>query len=973
MPRKKPSQPKPTTPAQLRRFLREWADKLELENPYPRPPKDVLGRYPEQDEFEVENPPEWWPVDERTGKPEPGSVAMYRFEQEFRQVHVALLVLLHHASQRPEPSAEETFIVDWSKTGFADVCAQLETVCHSECLGILNAQWNVWKTQRLSAGAEVCTKALRKLNLSHFTRRRVFRIVGEAFPLPDACHQAYVDAAADMVVGLLDLPSMVSTEDTPSVVFSHSCSGRLAPTVFQRIGSVGTGWSQSVFLPHAIRAFHYWLVSGGESVQKDTSILLQCVLRILPTEAAYLVADLRLAGLEGWRHDMGMWYDAQLAPDIANRQRLLLHPVGLIESIGRMAPHGRAVIVLDTLSGYDLSWYEHGPIGLVPEKSDIHWSPWRRKQLYDFCKPLVDNDWLDAVVQTGDAHILLIDRAKPTQRQGKIYFLVGEGTHLPVDSAARASQPLDAASVRKRLHEFTEEPGRAAIVSQQLLAEHDYDITCSPSGWAVLGRYVRDGWRSLCSIASGFRGSLPQFYHDDDMYWPYWNWMDGGLTAHRHNEEMIDYNDYTFSVSDGLKVAYIDDTMVSDSPVPYELNCDALSGKESAGGRCGLVIDKPTVLEIFGPRVSGAVVCDPQRWGLDAMCVDRLHCVAYEPDVERIRPEYLAYCMLTYRREIKAQRDVLPGTADGDYLWEYNDPERYPDLEPAFFAGRRVRIPVPSLEEQDRILADYLEELVERERERYEKRVKRIHQEFSEYEIVGTLAHNILNKVTPIVNPLRRLQRYLERRGLVDDPVQERRAPDQRIDTAGQTLHGALSHLELMSGAARAARDMARRRIDAAHFEEREVLSLLLEKIVSDGTYVLEINGQPARVRMHPEAFVEAVHNIVRNAREHAFTPGDDNRMTITVTPDVEPGFVDIRCVNNGKPFPREITPHDFMLLGRKSKDSKGSGIGGAWVGRVLKAHGGRLFISYPEIGADLILRLPLANQQSHPPSPTEE
>jgi nitrogen fixation/metabolism regulation signal transduction histidine kinase len=104
------------------------------------------------------------------------------------------------------------------------------------------------------------------------------------------------------------------------------------------------------------------------------------------------------------------------------------------------------------------------------------------------------------------------------------------------------------------------------------------------------------------------------------------------------------------------------------------------------------------------------------------------------------------------------------------------------------------------------------------------------------------------------------------------------------------------------------------------------------------------VDGGPVWVYLHRESFVEAVNNLLRNAEVHGFPePDAGNEVRFTLRQTRKRIIIDY--TNNGRPFPVNLSTRDFLSFGRKGADSPGEGLGGAWIGKVIEAHGGSLEI----------------------------
>jgi nitrogen-specific signal transduction histidine kinase len=94
------------------------------------------------------------------------------------------------------------------------------------------------------------------------------------------------------------------------------------------------------------------------------------------------------------------------------------------------------------------------------------------------------------------------------------------------------------------------------------------------------------------------------------------------------------------------------------------------------------------------------------------------------------------------------------------------------------------------------------------------------------------------------------------------------------------------------------------------------------------------------KIRLHKQSFIEAMLNLVRNAVVHGYQ-GDCSNAALLFRITERRRRIVIDYTNNGRPFPDNLSEKDFLTFGRKSGDSPGEGLGGAWIGKVIAAHNG--------------------------------
>jgi signal transduction histidine kinase len=220
----------------------------------------------------------------------------------------------------------------------------------------------------------------------------------------------------------------------------------------------------------------------------------------------------------------------------------------------------------------------------------------------------------------------------------------------------------------------------------------------------------------------------------------------------------------------------------------------------------------------------------------------------------------------------------------------------------------------------------------------------------AEFAVVRHISHNVRPQVLIARAPLLTVRSLLRQRGLLDEPLPDP-LPNGSSETIGEALDKALTSLRQINDIVGNARDLIGREINAADFEPVDLQQVFEQDIIplyADVDLQLHLDCRVARpVLLHRASLVEALHNLIRNARTHSF-PDDyvgqePKQLWFSIAENVKDLFIDYR--NNGLPFPDNLDEKDFLTFGRKSSDSPGEGLGGAWIGRVIEAHGGTFTI----------------------------
>ena len=216
----------------------------------------------------------------------------------------------------------------------------------------------------------------------------------------------------------------------------------------------------------------------------------------------------------------------------------------------------------------------------------------------------------------------------------------------------------------------------------------------------------------------------------------------------------------------------------------------------------------------------------------------------------------------------------------------------------------------------------------------------------AEFGVVSHISHSVKPQVLIAKAPLMAVRQYLEKQNLLENALPNKLMNGSH-ETIGEALDKAIKTINQINDVVANARNLIGREISPDDFEEVDINDLFEQEIkplYSNKNFRICVICRVARkLRLHRASFVEAINNIIRNAETHAFPAtregtGDDV-LSFEIRENVKYVFIDY--TNNGLPFPGNIDAKAFLTFGRKSNDSPGEGLGGAWIGKVIEAHGG--------------------------------
>ena len=229
----------------------------------------------------------------------------------------------------------------------------------------------------------------------------------------------------------------------------------------------------------------------------------------------------------------------------------------------------------------------------------------------------------------------------------------------------------------------------------------------------------------------------------------------------------------------------------------------------------------------------------------------------------------------------------------------------------------------------------------------------------AEFSILGHLNHNVKPNIQIAKSPLLAVLEFLEARGVSGEVLAKRL--DGSDETVGEALQKAVWSLDQIGGILENTRKLVTHQIRREDFTSVAIVDLLAREIAPlyAGRLRIVVSGDDQlTLRLHRESFAEAVNNLIRNALTHACSASTPDPELLFVVRETR-SRVNIDYSNNGQPFPENLSAKDFLSCGRKSHDSPGEGLGGAWIGKVVEAHRGSFEIIRDELPLHFRITLP--------------
>lgn len=295
-----------------------------------------------------------------------------------------------------------------------------------------------------------------------------------------------------------------------------------------------------------------------------------------------------------------------------------------------------------------------------------------------------------------------------------------------------------------------------------------------------------------------------------------------------------------------------------------------------------------------------------------------------------------------------------------------------------------IIIPMMPLDSQREFIATQKSNLISAEKERVTQRLRAIGFEEEnlqkENELISTLVHELRPKLVKINSLSNKLIRIIEKHkisslaqydeeelGLDDDLMGLLEKPENfNIGTVSQKI--AINSKEL-NDTLSLVKEIMTLNLKPSEFIKTKLLSFLSEHL-RDKTierphkYKIEVKGHEIEAKIHQASILQVIDQLVANAEHHAFpSPSSKDRITFNVKEDKERKIAIIEYSNNGKPF--TLTKSDYIQFFTKSKSSNGSGIGGNYIYRIIRAHDGDIEIDENKVkGFSMKIEIPIKDER---------
>lgn len=299
---------------------------------------------------------------------------------------------------------------------------------------------------------------------------------------------------------------------------------------------------------------------------------------------------------------------------------------------------------------------------------------------------------------------------------------------------------------------------------------------------------------------------------------------------------------------------------------------------------------------------------------------------------------------------------------------------------------KEVIIPYVSRELQIQYVNAQKASTIAEARSKTEERIKALdykkEAEEKESDVVRTLVHELRPKLSKLDVLAEKLNRIIEKHNLsgkkeYPENISEQIDPElsDLIEkpenfTLGEVVNKLSSDAKQLNEILTTVKEVMSFELNLQDFEQKDLL-LFIENYITakkadiGNKYVVEVKGATIMMEMHAESMTHVLDQLLANAEMHAFkTPSLKNKIIFNVRQDKNRGVAIIEYQNNGAPF--LLTQREYVNFITKGKNSDGTGIGGFYINRIIKAHQGQLLIKEEQNSKGLFMTIEIPLKQTY-------
>jgi type I restriction enzyme M protein len=281
-----------------------------------------------------------------------------------------------------------------------------------------------------------------------------------------------------------------------------------------------------------------------------------------------------------------------------------------------------------------------------------------------------------------------------------------------------------------------------------------------------------------------------------------------------------------------------------------------------------------------------------------------------------------------------------------------------------------LKIELPSLSVQEKIIRERKLQLLQEEEQKVEKLRQRLNLDKQEAQnkqsrIISSLHHELGNRLPAILNEFKNLRDYIKDKAGSNEKIElneaifpsfEEEIEDSGADKLGQVLQRIESMLIQSISAIDAAGNIVnaeRERMNLEYINLIEFLEDFAKLYSADKGFNISIDAvsdekdrkEALKTLIDRSQMTTALSNLIENAKNHGFKDRKKYRVNFRVVKSEDKKELIIEYKNDGRAFPREFSFNDYISYGQYAGDSGNTGIGGYLIHQIIENHDGYLVL----------------------------
>lgn len=259
-----------------------------------------------------------------------------------------------------------------------------------------------------------------------------------------------------------------------------------------------------------------------------------------------------------------------------------------------------------------------------------------------------------------------------------------------------------------------------------------------------------------------------------------------------------------------------------------------------------------------------------------------------------------------------------------------------------------IQIILPPLEGHQQLQIFEMRGVIEKKAKAEEKLAKAEEEiQQTEYDVIATISHNLSQKLGKIGDDYNTLIRRLKRGELkssqkFNELFGDKEAFDKVVNRLNHNIEDANETM------ATTTRILQKNKVSV---ESVNILQFLKNEIInnfsgSNFELSIETKLKSLFVPIDRDALKDAIRNLIENAQKHGFKNAERK---FHIVFEISKRFVSdgteyasIIYKNDGESFPKGFSFDEFKRLGGRAGETKGTGLGGFWINKVVGLHKGK-------------------------------